>query len=169
MVSVLEHALRYAEAGFSVIPARADGTKAAAVAWKAYEKRRATEDEIKAWFAGGRDLGVAIVCGAVSGNLLVMDFDQPGYFEEWQQIVEAEDGEVLGLLPVVQTPKGYGRHVYMRLAKAISGTKLAKAPSTNDKAPWVVAIESRGEGQYVLAPGSPATCHPAGAEYKLIA
>jgi bifunctional DNA primase/polymerase-like protein len=168
MVEALEAALRYAGAGMSVVPVHADGTKAAAVAWKDHTRRRAGEDEIRRWFAEDKPLGVAIVCGAVSGNLLVIDFDQPGYFEEWAQIVASEEQDLLGRLPVVQTPRGYGRHVYMRVPKAVPGAKLAKAPAGNGKAPWVVAIESRGEAQYVLAPGSPPACHPTGGVYSLV-
>jgi hypothetical protein len=51
--------------------------------------------------------------------------------------------------------------------EARPGEKLAREPGQDDKTPWVVAIETRGEGQYVLAPGCPPGCHPAGKTYDL--
>lgn len=165
-MGAVEHAIRYASGGLSVIPVLPDGSKAAALRWEPFQKRRAGETEIRSWFDGGKELGIAIVCGAVSGNLLVLDFDMPGYFDEWCEAVNSADPELLQELPIVRTPKGYGRHVYVRTPTARPGAKLAKSPASNGRAPWTVAVETRGEGQYVVAPGSPGACHPSGKEYE---
>lgn len=170
MTNAMDSAIRYAAAGLSVLPILADESKAPAVSeWRELQWRRASEEEIRSWYASGRPLGVAILGGAISGNLLVFDFDLPGYFDEWAEAVRSVDPDVLGTLPIIKTPTGYGRHVYLRTEKAIPGAKLAKDEATNGKSPWEVAIETRGEGQYVLAPGSPPECHEARATYDHIA
>ena len=165
-MSVLACALSYAASGLCPIPIRPDGSKAPASSWKNFQSRIPTEEELKSSFSG--QCGIAIVCGAVSRNLLVLDFDLPGYFSSWCEAVDSQDPNLLCLLPIVETPTGFGRHVYLRSPIPMSGEKLAKEIGQQGKAPWVVAIESRGESQYVLAPGCPPACHSAGKEYRLI-
>ena len=151
---LLETARAYVRAGLSVLPVRADGSKAAAVKWAELQERFPTPDELAAWFAPHRPVGVAVVCGKVSGNLAVLDFESESAWQQWR-----ERAEQLGLSPIyagfplVRTPKG-GRHLYCRIREeAAAGTKLAMR-SENE-----TLIEVRGQGHYVLAPGCPAACH----------
>lgn len=64
--------------GYSVIPVHADSAseraKVAAIHWKPYQYRRATQADVHRWFNSERHRGLAIVTGAIS-NLVVLDFD----------------------------------------------------------------------------------------------
>ncbi len=157
---LLAVARAYVRAGLSVIPVRADGSKAAAIKWAEFQERVATDGELAEWFAPHKAVGVAVVCGKISGNLAVLDFESDSAWHVW-----AERAAVLGLegvyagFPLARTPKG-GRHLYCRIAEgAVAGGKLAMR-SKNE-----TLIEVRGEGHYVLAPGSPAACHAANVPY----
>ena len=129
----------YAHAGLSVIPTTAD--KRPACAWKTFTERIMSDRELEANFARAEGLG--IVCGKVSGNLELLDFDDGGSaFEPWFCAIP----EYLAKrLVVEQSPSG-GKHVYYRVADgyAVPGNrKLAM------KADGHVLIETRGEGGFV--------------------
>jgi hypothetical protein len=162
--SSITKALTYYHAGLSIIPIRADGSKAPAIAtWNCYRERSPTETDIKKWF-NGQLAGIAVVCGRVSGGIEVIDFDAPNAFDQWAEIVSEQLQEILKSLPIVQTPSGYGRHVYLKRKNPKGGTKLAL--QKNEKGESKVIIETRGEGNYVLVPGCPPQCHPTGNIYK---
>ncbi|NMC48706.1 MAG: hypothetical protein GYA47_04645 [Desulfovibrio sp.] len=72
----LTAALAACEAGLSVLPTRKD-TKAPLTAWKPYQGRPATRAEIERWFSAP-NTALALVCGSVSGNLEMLDFDLKG-------------------------------------------------------------------------------------------
>ncbi len=159
---ILETARRYLAAGLSVIPVRADGSKAAAVKWDEFKDRMPTDAELVLWFGSGRAVGLAIVCGKVSGNLAVMDFESQSGWDRWRERLNAS-GHLAALdgLPIVRTPKG-GRHLYCRIPEGwVAGTKLAMV-SRNE-----TLVEIRGQGHYVLAPGCPAACHPLNVPYTV--
>jgi putative DNA primase/helicase len=157
--SPLSCALIYAAAGLAVIPIRADGSKQPALpAWKPYQDSPPTPADLEAWFAEGK-FGLAIVCGKVSGNLAVLDFDTADAFAAWRERVQVQAPGLLSRLPVVASPRP-GRHVYFRSAQAAGGKKLARSATGG------TLIELKGNGGYVLAPGSPAGCHPSGKLYE---
>ncbi|MCA9882875.1 MAG: bifunctional DNA primase/polymerase [Anaerolineae bacterium] len=68
----------YRHMGYSVIPvfgkARPGSEKIAAVPWKAFQQRHATEYEIGQWYDQNDFAGLAIITGRISG-LVVLDFD----------------------------------------------------------------------------------------------
>lgn len=163
---VLDDALALWGAGLSLIPVRRDGSKAPALpAWKEYQARRPTEAEVRAWFDRPDPPGIGVVCGAVSGGLIVLDFEGRPAFDRWAARVNEAAAGCLDRLPMAETPGG-GRHVYVRVPGAVpAGAKLAYR--LDPGGPELVA-ETRGEGHYVIAPGSPADVHPAGKPYKLI-
>ncbi|RMH01293.1 MAG: hypothetical protein D6706_02120 [Chloroflexi bacterium] len=149
--STLNAALAYVGAGLSVIPVLPN--KRPAIRWTEQQSKIPAAIEIYKWFRpAGRN--VAIVGGAVSGGLLIIDFDQnaDAIFPAWQQMV----GELAYWLPVVRTGKGY--HVYLRCDEPGRNRKLATSAAG-------VLIETRGEGGYVLAPPSK---HPSGRSYELV-
>ena len=77
VTSLLKAALDYLGREFSVIPIRPDDRKRPALAaWKPYQERRATKEELQRWFQG-KSTGIAVVCGRVSGGLTVIDIDDP--------------------------------------------------------------------------------------------
>lgn len=103
--NISDVARRCVEAGLSVIPVKADGTKRPAVSeWKPFQTRKPTSGELGAWFRG--ENGLAIVGGEVSGNFEILDFDAPELFDEWCQLVEEIAPNLLSRLPLAQTPSG---------------------------------------------------------------
>lgn len=175
-MSALDSALRYRDAGLSVLPISKDGSKKPDVpTWEPYQKKLAMEEEIRNWYYDP-ELGVGIACGSVSGNLFVMDFEFLDFYMEWQHIVEELLPGLLAKLPTVLTPgksdSMRGIHVYIRGQEPVKGGKLAmltkeEAKSRTGDEGSKTAIEIRGEGNYVLAPGCPAHCHPSGRLYEL--
>lgn len=143
--------LDYLRAGLSCFPIRRDGTKAPTVEWTPFRSRLPTEAEAQDW-AG---LGIAIPGGPINGGLEILDFETDAAWREWLERCPLPPG-----LPVVVTPGG-GRHVYYRCAVADGNLKLARNEAKE------TLIETRGDGGYVLAPGSPADCHPTGREYVI--
>ena len=70
MTRTLAAACQYLHAGFSLIPLKADGSKAPAIpAWKAYQTQRPTETEINIWFGTDTPRGIGLIHGAVSATL----------------------------------------------------------------------------------------------------
>lgn len=142
MNSVYKAALEYVRNGISVIPIK-PGTKEPAVAgWKEYQHRRPTSEELKAWFADGRN-NIAVVTGPISG-LAVIDVDGP-------------DGDSclssLGVGTSFVSLSGKGRHLYFRYPENGLKNSVRKLPG----------IDTRGEGGYVIAPPS---VHPNGKPYR---
>lgn len=163
---VLEWARRYVAAGLSVIPIRADGSKAPALRAgevEQYRERYPTDDELLRWFPPGRPVGLAVVCGAISGNLAVLDFESQAVWDHWlQRCTDAGAAGALDGLPLVRTPRG-GRHVYCRLADGwVAGGVLAR------RGPKEVLAEVRGQGHYALAPGCPPACHELNIPYTFV-
>ena len=155
-MSLLEIAAAYVDQGLSVIPVKADGSKSPSLSgWRAYTAKIAEPKQLAEWFGGPELRGIGIVPGPASGNLVVLDFEHSGEsaYVEWIQRLPDELRELANSLPTVSTPTG-GRHIWIRLAEAQPGGKLARYANGKTK------IEIRGEGHQVLAPGCPAECHP---------
>ncbi len=180
MTATLEAARAYVAAGLSVIPIRADGSKApdggalphefdertglGKATWKPFQQRLPTDAELLSWFNIG-SRGLAVIGGVVSGHLEVLDFDDAKTFDHWATAVSEMDWGLLQRLPVVYTP-ALGRHVYYRCPPpgGVEGNqKLACA--LDDHGRRTTLAETRGEGGYVLAPGCPPQCHSAGGSY----
>jgi hypothetical protein len=120
-------------------------TKRPAIPWAEYQNRRPGGDELYEWFSHGRR-NIGIVCGKVSGGLVVIDFDGEDTFQRFAQ----EHPEIVNNTWVAKTARGY--HVYLR-------TKEPPRPAHYDK------IDIKGEGSVVLAPPS---VHPSGARYSWV-
>lgn len=172
--SVWASATGYRNAGLSVLPIRADGSKAPAIAsWHDLQTRLASDKELFGWFINTSH-GVAIIAGQISQGLEIFDFDNPPELTsydpqktiaEWRELVEETAPGLLGKLPHISTPRG-GLHLYFRCDQIEGNQKLAQLPDAQGK-PRAI-IETRGEGGYVLAPGCPPGCHPTGKQYSLI-
>jgi putative DNA primase/helicase len=178
--------VEYVEAGLSVMPIRADGSKAPPVPWLEYTTRHATIEEAQRW--AEQFEGVAIIGGKVSGNLEVIDVDEPALVRPFLETVKAQDPGLYDRLCLVRTPRRNasgqgGCHVIFRCEGTVPGnTKLAMSepepqadakgepiidPSTGKQkmAPRTL-IETRGEHGYILAVGCSARCHPSGNLYE---
>lgn len=158
MSSIKDEALRLLAAGLSVIPIRADGSKAPALkAWKPEQKRPMSAATAAELFTG--KVGLAVISGAVSGNLECLDFEAMAVFSRWCERVPALLRDQL----VMVATAGGGMHLRYRCEEPIpAGRKLARAADCE------LLIETRGEGHYALVPPSPGACHPSGNCYELV-
>jgi hypothetical protein len=153
-LTITDAARAYLAAGLCALPARRTEKRPAVGRWKQYRERLPTPAEVSAWFANGPD-AVCIICGRVSGNGEMIDFDAGGEsFEAWAQRIPPH---LLARLVIETTQRG-GRHVWYRCAAEVCGNmKLAQRL---DGAKIITLIETRGEGGLFL-------CAPT-AGYELI-
>ena len=144
MSELLTVARQYAaDFGISVIPIRPDDRKRPALAaWKPYQERCATDDELARWFGQGADRGIAGVCGRVSGGLIIVDIDDAVLAERF---LEANVGLRESTL-CVRTGGG-NLHVYLRAPRAPPKFSLRRGPAP-------LPIDVQGEGAYVVMPPS---------------
>jgi P4 family phage/plasmid primase-like protien len=90
------------------------------------------------------------VCGARSGNLACLDFDQPGYCDEWQRLIP---DELYNRLYIEESQRSGGYHVTFRVAETVPSSQPARDPRKADGTDGKVRIEVRGEGNgFVAAP-----------------
>lgn len=168
-------ALAWHNAGYCVIPIRSDGTKSPALAdWKTYQERLPNDTEIANWFAPhAQRQGFGVVCGAVSGNLEMFEFEgaavTEGYRDRFLELIDTHDlGEVWGRVATgyAELTPSLGLHYLYRVTDgpALGNVKLARRLATEEevradpKAQVRVLIETRGEGgQTVMAPSFGAT------------
>lgn len=167
----------YHACGYSVIPVVLDGTKKPACEWKRFIAERATPDNLTAWFARGQR-GIALVQGTISApggqTAELLEFETPEIFERWERGMHtAGHGDLADLLSVRVTSGGGGVHVYYRHTDEPQGNqKLARSatpiPGHKQGADGMTSlIETRGEGGYVVAPGSPVSVHESGRSYRM--
>lgn len=173
----LKAAMAYLRAGLNLLPVRLDKSKRPDAdllpygKWKHLQSRLLTDTEASAYFGRRDPRGIGVICGKVSGNLETIDFDKQAdeIFPAWRQLVEMECSGLLKRLNIVQTPREpAGYHVRYRCPESdIPGSHhLALLPKTDGVADDKrVLIETRGEGGYAIAPGSPGSCHETGREY----
>jgi len=138
MTTALDTALSYLANGWSVIPILA-GTKRPPIPWKDFQTRHATPEEVRGWFARWPDAGLAIVCGAVSG-LVVVDRDGDAGAESLRA-----RGITYPDTPRVRTRRG--EHVYF----AHPGAPVeSRANPDNDRVraahPSLVGLDWKGDG-----------------------
>lgn len=139
-----------------------DANKRAVLPWKAYQSRLITEQEMEQQRRHPKAHGEAIICGAVSGNLEVIDcdlkYDHEGKVRSGLMAAIGED--IWQRLMVVETRSG-GWHLYYQCDTIEGNMKLAQRHTTDQEqngnpADKVrVLIETRGEGGYVAAPPTP--------------
>jgi hypothetical protein len=174
MNPVLRTAIEFHAAGVCVVPARIDGSKAPIGSWKQFQSERPTLEQITQWFATGHE-GIGIITGAVSGNLLMVEFEgraiADGLLEEAAGIANASGLEEIWRIIttgyVEKTPSG-GLHLLWRIAdEPVAGnTKLARRPGGNDTVE--VLCETRGEGGFVITAPSSGSVHPSGEAWQLL-
>ena len=134
----------YLDAGLSVLPAIRARKHPAVGSWKAYQDRLPSDAEVEAWFANRQD-AVCLVCGTISGNLEVIDFDNGGeLFEQWKSQVPEQ---LFARMVVERTPSG-GYHVAYRCEEPIQGNMKLAMGKREDKV--MTLIETRGEGGLFL-------------------
>jgi hypothetical protein len=110
MCELLSFALSYAARGWSIIPvARAGKGKQPALRnWRRYRNERAAVEQLTQW-CGRDDLaGIAVVCGPISGGVVIRDFDDTAAYKSWADA----HPDLAARLPTVKTGRGF--HVYFR-------------------------------------------------------
>src|SRR3989344_1002941 len=119
---------KYKNMGLVCMPINGNTKKPLIKEWKPFESRRPTDDELKKWF-DGKDVGVALIHGHLSGTLAV-DFDT--YKKEFGNIPYT---------PVrVKTPRG-GSHGIYKFNSAFTNSVNAD-----------IAVDIRSEGAYTGIP-----------------
>ena len=157
--------------GISVIPISDDGSKSPDgrvlprelgpkdnpyhATWKPFQKVMPTDEDLIKWYGGNIRRGLAYVCGAVSGNLEVIDGDDALLCPEFFELVKTHHPELYNRLTIIQTPSGCNHVPYsceqiegnqklaMRAVEVPEGTKNAK----KDGDRWLkleVLFETRG-------------------------
>jgi len=139
----------YNDLGFSIIPLVYGQKSPALVSWKEFQTRKLTLEELQRWFFNdSREWNVGVICGQVSGNLAVIDFDNvevyQRFFPKWREL----EKETL----VVKTSRG--RHVYFQTDKPVESCKFTS-----------LGFDLQAEGKYVVAPPS---LHPNGCRYEFV-
>lgn len=124
--------------------------KKAGIKWKPYRERRATDEDLRAWFGGtyGSKRNVAIVCGPLSG-VVVVDADSAAAVTWCRAHLPATPWEVT---------TGKGLHLYYRHPGVEVSNKVRFRVDGQ-----VLELDLRGDRGYVLAPGS---VHPSGRIYE---
>ena len=128
-------------------PGRPGDGKVPAIKWRDYQTRLPTEQELREWF-GGPPMNLAVVTGGVSGVV----------------VVDADSTEALGWctqhLPYTpwQTQTLRGFHLWYR-HPGVQVANRARIETRNGR----LAVDVRGDGGYVIAPGS---VHASSATYR---
>lgn len=160
MNNLLKSAKAYVKKGISVVAT--DDNKRATVSWKRFQQALPEPQELEQQFASPRAKGIAIITGAVSGSLEVIDvdckYDTTGtLMQDLMQAITDAMPSLAQRLMVIQT-KSKGYHLYYRCPVIAGNQKLAQRPATaeevaaNPNEKVLVLIETRGEGGYVVAP-----------------
>lgn len=140
----MSEALRYAQAGLSIVPLR-PGEKRPLIQWAEFQRRRPSDIELKRWGAAWPDAGIGIVCGRVS-SLAVLDEDPRHGGDRSLARYPLPRG------PVVLSGGG-GRHFYF----ALNGETVPKVGAV------LPGVDLLGEGALATAPAS---VHPNGRVYR---
>jgi hypothetical protein len=155
---ILTTALKYIKIGLSVVVT--DNSKRALFPWKKYQEKVITEAEFREQLSHEKAAGVAIICGAVSGGLEVVDIDlkydlSGKLFTELKKEL-FEQGLWEKLLAIKTRSGGY--HLYYRCEVIEGNQKLALRSASeeelkdNPQLKQICLIETRGEAGYVIAP-----------------
>lgn len=184
-VATLPAAKAWIEAGGSVLKIRPGGQKKPATEWKQYTIKAPTLDDVIDWFGNGVPYGLAVIMGAVSGNLEMTEIEGIAARDTvlmgriWDKIDEYDAYDVWHIVHngyLEESPSGGLHFIYRITDHPVPGNeKIARRPATEaeiqarpgDKIK--VLVETRGEGGYVIVAPTSGLCHPSGEAWKLLA
>jgi hypothetical protein len=142
--SVYEAAQAYLAAGVSILPLR--GKQPALATWATLQRVRPAASSVDHWHRTGQLAGVGVICGKVSGNLVILDFDSSEAVNEFINTFPT-----LLNTYVVLSGSRRGAHFYYYVEDLPETTKAKN-------------FELMSSGLYVVAPPSP---HPSGNHYRV--
>lgn len=172
MITVPQAASMWHREGVSTIPILANGTKRPAIRWAEYQARIPELGELERWWGNGKDYGLAVICGSVSGNLEMTELEGSVALDSDLMLELEQAAASAGLGYVWQglwstyaefTPSG-GIHLIYRVSDhPVPGNeKIAVDPDGK------VRAETRGEGGYVIVAPTSGLCHPSGESWNLL-
>lgn len=145
--SVFTAAQEYLASGVSIIPLLRQDKRSALKPWRMAQQYRASQKVLGQWHTAGLLNNVGIVCGAVSGNLVVLDFDSHEAVQEFLTTFPELDDTL-----TIMSGSRRGAHFYYYV-RDLPPSMLVKNH------------ELRANGMYVVAPPS---LHPSGNEYYVM-
>lgn len=187
-----EAARRLHEAGMSVVRVRGDGSKRPEGKWEQAQAKRIPAATLSAMFPSGTDeatYGIGVVCGGISGGLLMVEFEGAAVREGWIQRADAAM-QAAGLMGAWErlmrgwseySPSG-GVHLHVRVAggEVPGNLKLAQRTALPEELDarqreilardpertWAkTMVETRGEGGFAVRAPSGGPVHPSGKSY----
>lgn len=157
---MLKAALSYIKNCVNVLAT--DSSKTAIHKWTRLQKEMITPDEIKAQLSEPAAKGLAIICGAISGGLEVIDVDLKYDITKdlWDRLTaKLKEAELFELFKISKTRNG-GYHLLYRCEVIEGNQPLASRPKTEHEQKdspskkGITLIETRGEAGYIVAPPS---------------
>jgi hypothetical protein len=142
------------EKGYSIIPLNSDKTPKVK-SWTEYQKTRITDLSIF------KDNNIGLICGEISGNILVIDVDckydlTGNLFQDLKELIQTSKEGLFEKFQINTTIKNGFHLIFACHNKPIGNKKLASRLATDEekeKGDKVkVLIETRGEGGYICYP-----------------
>ena len=148
VLDMVDHAVMYADSGFSVIPLQPRQKIPAINTWRGAQNEAPTPETIKRWWSQYPHCNIGLVCGAVS-QCVVVDCDG-------LEAVKRYSERFPHLLDTYQVASGSrkGRHFYYRTRGGMKSTRYIGT---------VGNVEIQADGKYVVAAPS---VHPTGGIYE---
>ena len=128
---MLNHALKYHEEGFSIIPIRPDKRPLLAE-WAHYQKEQPSKADVQRWWIKNPNAMIGIVTGKVSG-VCVVDADSPLGYKHAKKYIKRK--------PDVRSPNGW--HWYFKYEDGITCSNR-----------FLPDVDLKSEGGYIIAPPS---------------
>jgi putative DNA primase/helicase len=159
-------------AGVSIIPILDNQTKRPALRWSPYQITAPSLDQVDEWWGNGKPYGLALICGAVSGNLEMTEVEGRAMVsEKLQDLINHMDELGVGhIWDLLYGPEGFtetspsgGLHFLYRISdhEVPGNTKIAVSEE------GLCLAETRGHGGYVITAPTPGICHPSGEPWEL--
>ena len=144
---LLDHALKYAKAGYKIHPCKTDKTP---YLNKWPEMASSDPEQIKKWWSQFPGASIGCACGPGSG-IWVVDIDLPDGPENWKSVLAEYQDDIKTL---EQKTGSGGRQLFFQY----NGTEIRNSAGKIGK-----NIDTRGNGGYVILAPSP---HPSGGKYE---
>lgn len=182
------------DARVSVVPIMPGSKKKPAMDWKALQTKPLTQQQVERLWGPGQKVGVAAICGKISGNLEMTELEaeacssadldrvraacrERGVEDVWDALLTegyAEWSPAGGIHLMYRVPEHDipgNTKLAMRLAtdgELNEEEREIRANNPNQKI-WRTRAETRGEGGYVVVAPTPGFCHATGDPWTVFA